>query len=113
MLRLKGSHNKIINSIHTQNIPSEWTWNMDHTICRLLSSMLSKFLKEAKTMIVLENEEDIVDVRDNLNQIIKWEDNIDVYDMDKDNARQELERREKFRIETFEKLGKILPSLWW
>lgn len=113
MLRLKGSPNKIINSIHTQNIPSEWTWNMDHTICRLLSSMLSKFLKEAKTIIVLENEEDIVDVRDGLNQIIKWEDNIDVYDMDKDSASQELERREKFRIETFEKLGKILPSLWW
>jgi hypothetical protein len=75
--------------------------------------MLSKFLKEAKTIIVLENEEDIVDVRDGLNQIIKWEDNIDVYDMDKDSASQELERREKFRIETFEKLGKILPSLWW
>lgn len=113
MLRLKGSHNKIINSIHSQNIPSEWTWNMDYTICRLLSSMLSKFLKEAKTMIVLENEEDIIDVRDMLNQIIKWEDNIDVYDMDEDSAKQELERREKFRIETFGKLGKILPSLWW
>lgn len=113
MLRLKGNYNKIINSIHTQNIPSEWTWNCDYTICRLLSSMLSKYIKEAKTTIVLENEEDIIDVRDRLNQIIKWEDNADIYDMDKESAKQELERREKFRIETFEKLGKILPSLWW
>lgn len=109
MLILKSnSYSKIINSIHTQNIPEEWTWNMDYTICRLLSSMLSKFLKEAKTMVVLENEEDIIEVRDRLNQIIKWEDN-----MDKEVANKELERREKFRIETFEKLGKILPSLWW
>lgn len=113
MLRLNGSYEKMMNSIRSQNIPKEWTWNMDHTICRLLSSMLSKFLKEAKTMIVIENEEEIIEVRDRLNQIIKWEDNADVYDMDKERAKQELERREEFRIETFEKLGKILPSLWW
>lgn len=114
MLILKSnSYSKIINSIHTQNIPEEWTWNMDYTICRLLSSMLSKFLKEAKTMVVLENEEDIIEVRDRLNKIIKWEDNTDVYDMEKENANKELERRKKFRIETFEKLGKILPALWW
>lgn len=114
MLRLKGNYNKIINSIHTQNIPSEWTWNMDYTICRLLSSMLSKFLKEAKTMVILDNEEEIIEVRDRLNQIIKWGENTDIYDMDDINSvNKELERREKFRIETFEKLGKILPSLWW
>lgn len=113
MLRLRGNYNKIINSIHSQNIPSEWTWNMDYTICRLLSSMLSKYIKEAKTMVVLENEEDIVDIKNRLNQIIKWEDNADIYDMDKEEAEKELERREKFRIETFEKLGKMLPSLWW
>lgn len=113
MLRLKGNYNKIINSIHTQNIPVEWTWSMDYTICRLLSSMISKFLKEAKQIVVLENEKEIIEVRDGLNKIIKWGDNIDVYDMDKDSANQELERREKFRIETFEKLGKILPTLWW
>lgn len=114
MLRLKGnSYSKIINSIHSQNIPAEWTWNMDYTICRLLSSMLSKYIKEAKTMVILENEEEIIEVRNRLNQIIKWEDNADIYDMDKENANKELERREKFRIETFEKLGKILPSLWW
>lgn len=113
MLRLRGNYNKIINSIHSQNIPSEWTWNMDYTICRLLSSMLSKYIKEAKTMVVLENEEDIVDIKNRLNQIIKWEDNADIYDMDKESAKQELEKREKFRIETFEKLGKILPALWW
>lgn len=113
MLRLRGNYNKIMNSIHTQNIPSEWTWNMDYTICRLLSSMLSKYIKEAKTMIILENEEEIIEVRNKLNQIIKWEDNTDVYDMEKESAKQELERREKFRIETFEKLGKILPNLWW
>lgn len=112
MLRLRGNYNKIINSIHSQNIPSEWTWNMDYTICRLLSSMLSKYIKEAKTMVVLENEEDIVDIKNRLNQIIKWEDNADIYDMDKESAKQELEKREKFRIETFEKLGKILPALW-
>lgn len=113
MLRLRGNYNKIINSIHSQNIPSEWTWNMDYTICRLLSSMLSKYIKEAKTMVVLENEEDIVDIKNRLNQIIKWEDNADIYDMRKEEAEKELERREKFRIETFEKLGKMLPSLWW
>lgn len=113
MLRLRGNYNKIINSIHSQNIPSEWTWNMDYTICRLLSSMLSKYIKEAKTMVVLENEEDIVDIKNRLNQIIKWEDNTDIYDMRKEEAEKELERREKFRIETFEKLGKMLPSLWW
>lgn len=113
MLRLKGNYKKMINSIHTQNIPSEWTWNMDYVICKLLSSMISKYIKEAKTTIILENEEDIVDVKNRLNQIIKWEDNTDVYDMEKESAKQELERREKFRIETFEKLGKILPSLWW
>lgn len=113
MLRLRGNYNKMMNSIHSQNIPSEWTWSMDYTICRLLVSMLSKFLKEAKTTVILENEDEIIEVRDRLNQIIKWEDNDEVYDMDKENAKQELERREKFRIETFEKLGKILPSLWW
>lgn len=102
MLRLKGnSYSKIINSIHSQNIPAEWTWNMDYTICRLLSSMLSKYIKEAKTMVILENEEEIIEVRNRLNQIIKWEDNADIYDMDKENANKELERREKFRIETY------------
>lgn len=115
MLRLKGSYNKIINSIHTQNIPSEWTWDMDYTICRLLSSMLSKFLKEAKAMVVLENEEEIIEIRDRLNQIIKWGDNDDIFcdTIDTESIKQELEKREKLRIETFEKLGKILPSLWW
>lgn len=113
MLRLRGNYNKIMNSIHTQNIPVEWTWSMDYTICRLLSSMISKFLKEAKQIVVLENEKEIMEVRDGLNQIIKWEDNMDVYDMNKELANKELERREKFRIETFEKLGKILPTLWW
>lgn len=113
MLRLRGSYKKMMGSIHSQNIPEEWTWSMDYTICRLLLSMLSKYIKEAKKMIILENEEEIIEVRNKLNQIIKWEDNTDIYDMRKEEAEKELERREKFRIETFEKLGKMLPSLWW
>ncbi len=105
MLRLKGTYNQIVGSIHSQNIPKEWTYNLDYTMLNLIIAMLGRYLEQAKKHVVIDNEEQIVEVRDRLCQIIKWKQEFSPYTLG--------EKEKEYVTNTFQMLAEILETLWW
>ncbi len=106
MLRLSGTYDQMHNSIHSSNIPDKWTYNLDYTMLLLLNAMLSRYISNTKKYDILDNEDEVVEVRDRIRQILKWKtEEKPWFTGDKE--------KEDYLVETFTKLGKILETLVW
>lgn len=100
MLKLKGNYDEIHESIKKENIPKEWTYSADYTIYKILIAILEKYIEEADKMVILNNKDEIIQIIDELKGLENH------YDEAEENYSNDVER-------IFNKIGKILPTLWW
>lgn len=105
MLKLKGNYQSMIKSIHTQNIPKEWCYNMDYTMLRLIASMLSRYIKESSKIVLFQKEDldKLIETKDMFCKLIKM--------IGEEADEKELEIYE-LKNKAFAQLSEILFMLW-
>lgn len=80
------------------------TWNTDITIYKFLIAILKGYVANAKKEVIVENEEEINKIIEEL--YLQLTSTVNCEDV----LTEEMNNR---RNKTFEKLSKILPSLWY
>lgn len=101
----KGKYEKIMESITSKNVPSSWTYSLDYTFYKLIIATLEKYLHEADKIVVIHNKEDILWIIEETKKILE-----DIEFMYKPNDAIEINKK---TIDIFNKMGEILPTLWW